>query len=420
VEGGAKRVKQYEADYIPTIRKQTFWVIEAKSPTTVPYPFDEKYLVQGLQYCIHPDIQAKYLLISNGKNSAVYDAHGSVFLGREMYEPILEFNSSELPQYWAEIFALLAVEKLRDRIADDLKLIYDKLSRSSLDKTYPARLLAQIGASVDENAKSIARHVSNLVVVGMNNASAAWESEMARLNAGQVFQLMELPMHAGITEASIYVSKSLSSGVPEMQIFSEATRDFEQQSIFRKEQSFVVACILYQRTTEAALKDACRVFFERYKGGELPLINQVECVLLRLTRKIAVLGIYPDMRKQISKELETAPELIRYVRPPTALDRTYAFELELHRRTLQQIRQFTEAQLRSMLTQLLETEEGIEDSFKQARSQLSGWERHLCGFEGYGVGGKHYSFKNMLHNFGIEQRPDLATSSLGVSAVNLN
>jgi hypothetical protein len=231
---------------------------------------------------------------------------------------------------------------------------------------------------------------------------------------------MELPMHAGITEASIYVSKSLSSGVPEMQIFSEATRDFEQQSIFRKEQSFVVACILYQRTTEAALKDACRVFFERYKGGELPLINQVECVLLRLTRKIAVLGIYPDMRKQISKELETAPELIRYVRPPTALDRTYAFELELHRRTLQQIRQFTEAQLRSMLTQLLETEEGIEDSFKQARSQLSGWERHLCGFEGYGVGGKHYSFKNMLHNFGIEQRPDLATSSLGVSAVNLN
>jgi Type I restriction enzyme R protein N terminus (HSDR_N) len=85
VESGAVRVKHYDLDYIPTIRKQMFWVIEAKSPKSVSYPFDMKYLVQGLQYCIHPEIQAKYLLLTNGENSALYDAHGSVFLGRDMY-----------------------------------------------------------------------------------------------------------------------------------------------------------------------------------------------------------------------------------------------------------------------------------------------------------------------------------------------
>jgi hypothetical protein len=77
VADGAKKVRHYHPDYIPTIRKQTFWIVEAKSPTDVFYPFEAKYLVQGFQYCVHPEIQAKYLVVTTGLNTAVYDAHGS-------------------------------------------------------------------------------------------------------------------------------------------------------------------------------------------------------------------------------------------------------------------------------------------------------------------------------------------------------
>jgi hypothetical protein len=79
VERGAQKVKHYSPDYLPTIRKKMFWIIEAKSPKDVPHPFDVKYLVQGLQYCIHPEIQAQYLLVSNGLVSSVFDAHGAAF-----------------------------------------------------------------------------------------------------------------------------------------------------------------------------------------------------------------------------------------------------------------------------------------------------------------------------------------------------
>jgi hypothetical protein len=409
VEKGAVRVKHYNPDYVPTIRKQMFWVIEAKSPKDLPYPFETQYLVQGFQYCIHPEIQAKYLLISNGEHSAIYDAYGSVFLGREMYEPILELKFTELTQRWAEIFELLAVEKLRDRIAADLKLMFDKLSRSSLDKTYPARLLAQIGSSVGENAKSIARHVNRLYVEGMDSATAGWESQMEGFSPARVFQLMDLPMHPGRTESSIYVSKSLAAGVPETQIFLAATQDFEQQSIFRKEQSFVVACILYQRTTDTGLKEACQMFFEQHKEGELPLINQVECALLRFIRKKAILSLYPEMRKQIVKELETAPEMVREVKPPTAFERIYPFELEMHHRMFEQIRQLPADTLRQTLAGLLSSEEAIDTQFWDAREKLSNSEKQIGGFESYGAGGRHWSFKNMLHNFGIEHRSDLQT-----------
>lgn len=92
VERGAIRVTRYNPDYVPTIRKKMFWIVEAKSPKDVEHPFDIKFLVQGLQYCIHPEIQAQYLLVSNGLVSSLFDAHGEVFLGKDIYEPILEFR----------------------------------------------------------------------------------------------------------------------------------------------------------------------------------------------------------------------------------------------------------------------------------------------------------------------------------------
>ena len=96
VEKGAKRVRSYNPDYIPTIRKKCFWIIEAKSPKDVTYPFDYKYITQGLQYCIHPEIQSKYLVLSNWKNTAIYDAFNKIYYGENIYDPIFEFSNDEI------------------------------------------------------------------------------------------------------------------------------------------------------------------------------------------------------------------------------------------------------------------------------------------------------------------------------------
>lgn len=187
VESGAVKVRHYNPDYIPTIRKKMFWIIEAKSPKDVSHPFDEKYVVQGLQYCIHPEIQAKYMLLTNGLVSSVYDAHGAVFFERDIYTPILEFKASELSRSWPEIFKLLSVETLRTRIEADLKAMYDKMCLSSLDKNYPAELLRNIGASSRENAQQIEKHVNSLIVEGLNKAKTAWRTDLEQLSASQVF-----------------------------------------------------------------------------------------------------------------------------------------------------------------------------------------------------------------------------------------
>jgi|ERR1017187_3849031 hypothetical protein len=411
VEKGAKKVKHYNPDYIPTVRKKAFWVIEAKSARDVPYPFGVQYLVQGLQYCIHPEIQAKYLVVSTGVFSAVYDAHGSVFLEKDIYEPILEFRSLELTQRWPEVYELLSVERLRKHIEVDLKAMYDKLALSSLDKNYPVELLRKLGASERDHSRAIEKYLYRLMVDGLDRDRAAWRREIDGLDAAAVFARMDDPLHSGGTEGQVFVEKGLAEGRHPQDILHQLINDFDQQSIFRKEQTFVAVCVLYRMTDDAETKESSRAFLEEHKDGRLPLLNQVECAALRLVRKVLVVRLYPPMRAGIVRELQLAPELDRYVLPPTPLSLSYPGELELHRSTIRSLRSLPVPELGELLDRFLRAEAEIEEEYNRATSGLLGSERQLGGgFAYYGVGGEHCSFRNILRNLGIDPGHDAGAS----------
>jgi hypothetical protein len=412
VEKGAVKVKHYHPDYVPTIRKKMFWIVEAKSAKEVPHPFDLKYLVQGLQYCIHPEIQAKYLLVSNGLMSSVFDAHGSVFLEKEMYEPILEFKASDLTSRWSEIYELLAVERLRTRIEADLKVMYDKLCLSSLDKNYPADLIRRIGADSHENAEKIAKTVNRLFVEGMNQETAEWRHVMETLDVDETFASMDHPMPPAHTHAHYFLDKCLKKGDTHADILQRLIHDFDRQSIFRKEQTFLAACMLYLRTEDSATKETAKAFLDRYGDADLPLLNQVECAFLRLTRKRNVLSVYPQLRERIAKDMESAPELIRFVQPPSAYSMSYATEIFQHHQTFEKLKQLPEQELQRLLDMLLLAEAEIQKDFKAARKKLPDSEKQILGFEIYGEGGRHYSFKGILHNYGIVPRADLVVAKV--------
>jgi hypothetical protein len=400
VEKGAGKVKHYNPDYIPTIRKKAFWVIEAKAPG-VPYPFEAKYLVQGLQYCIHPEIQAKYLLVTSGTHSAVYDAHGAVFMEQDIYEPVFQFKSSELAQRWNEIYELLSVETLRGRIEVGLKAMYDKLCLSSLDSTYPQNLLRTIGVSARGNSQKIQKHVNKLYVAGLDTRTAAWQAEMDSADPSAIFARMDTPIGTGACEANYFVTKGLAAGKTAADLISQVSADFDRQSIFRKEQSFVALCSLHQLTDDAQIKEQSGQFLERYKEADLPLINNVECAQLRVTRKLLVISIYPEIMKRIEMELKSAPELIRFVSKPTSLGLLYPVEVYEHHKMFESFKALSDIELDERLHYYLKVEATIEGEYKEARAKLADSEKQICDLADYGIGGKHYAFKNIMHNFRI-------------------
>jgi hypothetical protein len=402
VERGARKVRHYNPDYMPTIRKKMFWVIEAKSPKDVVAPFDLQYLVQGLQYCIHPEIQAPYLLVTNGLVSSVYDAHASVFLDSDVYEPVLQFNVEELLSRWAEIYELLAVARIRHRIEEQLKVMYDKLCLSSLDEDYPAALIKRIGASSRENANIITRTVNRLFVEGMEREKAEWVAFMNSLDLDGAIAAMDDPAAPGHTQVHIVLAKSREQGMTEVEIFRRLAHEFERQNIFRKLQSFHGVAIIFQLTSDPEVKTVTGEFLRRYENGDRPLLNQVECTLLRFTRKRNVLAVYPILRPQIAKALESAPEIERFVDPPNSYSLTYAGEVDQHHRTFAILKTLSEEQLGPLLKLFLEAEEKMNGDFQIARKNLPNTEKQLLGFEIYGEGGNHYAFKGILSNLAIK------------------
>ena len=407
VEKGAVKVKHYNPDYIPTIRKKVFWIIEAKSAKDIEFPFADNFIVQGLQYCIHPEIQAKYLILSNGLHTAIYDAHGSVFLDRDIYEPFMTFTNLEIPDKWKEIYDLLSVETLRKRIEDDIRNMYEKLCLSSLDKRYPDHLIKSIGRSCMELSHKIGREVIRRKAKAFEESIQTWQNELLTLSSDELYQRMDLPLGSRNSEGRHFVERCISEGQDLEKVFDRLTCDFDAQSIFRKEQSFFGVCVIYNKLPIGNIKKKAKDFLDRYKEGKLSTLNIAECALLRLNRKLLITNAYPKLREDIRRGLESAPEIIKFVHPPNALDYTFEEELLTHQKIFNVLKSIPEENLKKVIPVIEKYESSLEDKFKQALATLTDNEIQLCGFEDYGEGGIHFSFRNILHNFGIEKRDDL-------------
>ncbi len=148
------------------------------------------------------------------------------------------------------------------------------------------------------------------------------------------------------------------------------------------------------------------------KVGKLNKLNRNETLLLRITRKLLILAVYPNVRKDISDYLKTAPEIIRFVQKPTTLDATYNVELVVHRRQFMELLTNSEEQLDKQYEELSPAEEKIDGLFMEAYKKLSSDnEKQIGGFEWYGYKGRHFAFKNIMMNMGIIPRNTLSVTS---------
>lgn len=231
------------------------------------------------------------------------------------------------------------------------------------------------------------------------------------LSTSQVFALMDFPLRAGISEAHVFVDKSLSTRLPETEIFDQVTYDYDDQSIFRKEQSCVAICVLHDRATDAAIKEKCRAFLERIEDGQLSLLNQVECAFLRVVRKLSIISGNAPLRDEAEELLKAAPSLQRFLGPLPILGANEDTELALHNLKFAELRSLVKEQLEKELAEFLKTERAMDDAFILAWAKSSGSGSRIGGLENYGVNGRHHSFGKIIKSFGIEVSGGLAPVS---------
>lgn len=402
VETGAKKVKHYNPDYVPTIRKKIFWIIEAKSPMTISSPFSYEYIVQGLQYCIHPEIQSKYLILSNGIDTSIYDAQSALYLNENMYEPFFSFNKSEIIDKWNEIYTLLSVEKMRKKIELDLKKYYEKLCLSSLDENYPNELAQTITENKTKLSIDIKKHVNTLFVESLDNSMIEQKKDLKSKTLDELNDIIKIsPIQRNIFYSQ-YIDLLLIK-YKEDKIINYLTNNYKKKSYFEKEHCFASLARFYKITSNLTLKDEIIEFFKQHVDEEISLLNKLEALLLRVVRKTNVIIVYPEKRKEINKYLETAPELEKFVNKPNVLMQTYSNELLIHHTFFKTIVNKSDKELKEDIELYEKIENSIESFYKEAESKLNDSERESGGgFAYYGVGDKIWSFPNILNNHNID------------------
>jgi hypothetical protein len=93
------------ADYVLEVRDHARWVVEAKAPSA---SIDEDAIEQARSYAIHPEVNAVYFALSNGRRFCVYKTSappGS--------EPLLDFSYQEMSSNLARLEGLLSVEAIK-------------------------------------------------------------------------------------------------------------------------------------------------------------------------------------------------------------------------------------------------------------------------------------------------------------------
>ena len=98
---GSKRVK---IDYVPTIRLKKLWIIEAKGGN-VQFTNEDAFL-QASFYAIHPEIQAKHIVLINGWEIRVYDAYSA----ENLDDAIIMCDQTNCESTFDMLFDLLSAE----------------------------------------------------------------------------------------------------------------------------------------------------------------------------------------------------------------------------------------------------------------------------------------------------------------------
>jgi len=119
---GRDRIK---LDYICSVRKQRFWIIESKPGKLLKDDTYPKLLLEDIAqahfYSMHPDIDAKYFVVTNGWLLDLYDRDKF----NERMEPILSIKHTELEREFLKLDSYIGASQiiftLKSKILKDIE-----------------------------------------------------------------------------------------------------------------------------------------------------------------------------------------------------------------------------------------------------------------------------------------------------------
>lgn len=378
VEGGAKKVRGYNPDYVPTVRKKAFWVIDAKRPNIEE---SERFVVQVLQYAVHPEVQARFGVLIDGRTIKVYDVRRAWFdLAANIYEPIFQLPVNELEEGFSELKSYLGNEQVRERLVDMIVHDYEKLCLVSLDETFPDAVLHRLRSKNAGLVQSIRRNKARVFLEHYEEGQARWKTWLAKADNAELLAACVMQDQPRWLNPGEELARRVDKG----------TITFEQvqsnlgagaTSLFVQHQ-YLLFCATLVRTSPTTYQSAIDEIVRLLRGPLAP-INECEATLIRLIRKLRIVGLTPDVRAKIMAAQRALPERQRAADigsvndlfgPRESIAMMNAFPLIVRLGTF----------LGDVHEGLRRLEDDVDAAYKEARQRIPSGERMVDSLDAYG------------------------------------
>ena len=410
VRGGGKTSTTFKPDYVPTVRKKVFWVLDAKRPSR---KVDDEFVAQVLQYAIHPEIQARYAVLINGLDILVFDVKAEFFdLGKSVYNPILSVPVTDLVARFQELKQLLGNEEIRERLVDELERDFIKLSEVSLDVEFPKRVVFRLQQKVPQ----LKRHIQQ-------QAIAVWKTEQDRnaeefiknlreASLRELHEMCKFPLQPRYLNPSEELARRVLEGELRLndvlQLFSTEFLNTYGQCNYLIFLSRVLTKLHNSSLdVQTIVERICALV-----TGPLAPRNRLECAAVRVYYKFRVLKMNPILRQQVQHILLQLNEKQRAAKVVSVEGFASPVDYSFIDRVLQYVRGIPDEELMTLIDRYEKLDKSLDSEYQEQRKRLPGDEVYVGG--GLGVYGTWEPTlrRNLLNEYLNDEQKKLLPAKL--------
>lgn len=411
VRGGGKVSASFKPDYVPTVRKKVFWVMDAKRPSP---KVDDRFIAQVLQYAVHPEIQARYAVLINGVNILVYDVKAEFFdLQKSVYNPFLSLPVRDLEIRFKEVQQLLGNEMIRERLVAELESDFTKLSMVSLDEEFPKRVVYQLQHKIPDLQRHIRQQSLNVWMAQRDRETKQFVKILQEASLSELVEMCKFPLGPRFLNPSEELARRLLDGVLSV---NDVLQPFstEPLSTYSHCNYLMLLAMLLGKLDESLVQGQSIV--ERIctlVTGPLPLRNRLECVIIRIFYKFRVLKVNPLLRQQVQQMLTLLNEKQRAAKVVSVEGFARQADYAVMHNVIRHVRTIPEEELMAHINRYEEMEECIDSDYREERWSLPKDEVYAGG--GLGVYGtwEPRLRRNLLNEYLNDGQKELLPKDLG-------
>jgi hypothetical protein len=235
--------KKVAIDYAPSIRMRHFWIIEAKPGTQRRLSFGD--VLQAHLYAIHPDVQARYVVLCNGWEVRVYDA----ITLKSADDILVVCKQDDCLTSFPELRAILAAENMLTFERDRLVSLLEKTIEVEIDLDKFNALRGKLLALLQGGERQVKKNAQDHQFKYFARWTAARERDLRASSIEELLVMMDLPEDTMRPPSDEYVRRVLEADAEQRVTLIEElflTTLGRPHNVLRGRAVYVLACLLEQ------------------------------------------------------------------------------------------------------------------------------------------------------------------------------